>query len=268
MGPVTEERAVRTGNRTLWRADGAMGRTAFEMDDLWANLAQAGAGVVKAHYALLGRWHDFGRYPDEFITVSVKEFCADLGYKKASNGGFKRESKEEATRILDALAAIEMLDIYWPFENGPVGEDEAIALSGKVWIGGWVEEGKIRVFMFSAWPWFNNPVWRQYNEAVGKIGAGLMRLDNRHDEWAILIGGYVGTLIRTRRRRPLTLRVGTILRAIGKASADTLRRKGRTQDKFERALERLREEHVIDRWEYDGTDPNWLKQCVTIILRN
>jgi hypothetical protein len=261
-----------------------------ETEGLGPSLVRSGAPLVKAYYALWGRWFEnTGGKPGDHIPVDINQFCTDLGYAKAVNGGFKSEGKEEAARIVEALAAVEIRAAYWPKGKGP-GRGDPIPLRGKVWSFILAGQGKTLAFMFAPGGWFNNPVWRQYNEAVGKIGVGLTHLDNRRDEWAILIGGYVGTLIRTRHYKPLTLRVGTILRAIGKASADNLRRKGQTQDKFDRALDRLCKVRVFDHWEYNGTDAaelsdpddpdevaayygtdatpqgDWLKQCLTITL--
>jgi hypothetical protein len=263
-----------------------------ETEGLGPSLARSGAILVKAYYALWGRWFEnTGGAPGDHIPVSINQFCADLGYARAANGGFKIESKAEAARIVEALAAVEIRATYWPKGKGPAEKDAATYLRGRVWSCLLAERGKaLTDFSFAPGPWFGNPVWRQYNEAVGKIGAGLTHLDNRRDEWAILIGGYVGTLIRTRHYKPVPLRVGTILCAIGKASEDTLRRKQRTQDKFERALDRLCTVRVFDHWEYNGTDAaelsdpddpeevaayygtdatpkgDWLKQCLTITL--
>jgi hypothetical protein len=263
-----------------------------ETEGLGPSLVRSGAPLVKAYYALWGRWFEnTGGAPGDHIPVSINQFCDDLGYAKAVNGGFKSESKEEAARILEVLATVEIRATYWPKGKGPAGKDAPTYLRGRVWSILLAKRGKaLTEFSFAPGPWFGNPVWRQYNEAVGKIGVGLMHLDNRRDEWAILIGGYLGPLIRTRHYKPLTLRGGTILSAIGKASEDTLRRKGQTQDKFERALDRLCEERVFDHWEYNGTDAaelsdpddpeevaayysadatpkgDWLRQCLTITL--
>jgi hypothetical protein len=240
-----------------------------QAEDLWTYLAKGGARMVKAHYALWGRWFEDGGRPGKFATVNINQFCADLGYTPHHNGGFKRERKQEAVRILEALTAVEMRATFTP-----PGKKAAQRLRGPLWSRGLLAEendqyedlfGQARAgdpnlweplaFSYAPGPWFSNPDWARYNRAIGKIGAGLMRLANDKDEWAILIGGYLGTLVRVNHYAPLRLRVDTILRAANLAQGrDARRRLTETQEKFSRALDRLVEVGVIASWTWPETD--------------
>jgi len=241
-----------------------------QADSLWAFLAKGGARMVKAHYALWGRWYEDGEGDGssrDFIIVNVNQFCADLGYTRHHKGGYRREHKQEAVRILEALTAVEMR-ATWTKPGTKPGTEKAVRLRGPLWSRGLLAEendqytdlfGQARegdpglweplAFSYAPGPWFTNPEWRKYNKAVGKVGAGLLRLPNDKDEWAILIGGYLGTLIRTGKYACRQLRVGTLLERTNLGQgADARRRASEMQRYFERALDRLVEVGVIASW--------------------
>lgn len=240
-----------------------------QAEDLWAYLMKGGARMVKAHYALWGRWYEGGGKPGEFVTVNISQFCADLGYTRHHKGGFRRERKQEAVKILEALTAVEMRATFTP-----PGKKATQRLRGPLWSRGLLAEendqyedlfGQARAgdpnlweplaFSYAPGPWFSHPDWTRYNRAIGKIGAGLMRLENDKDQWAILIGGYLGTLMRVNHYAPRRLRVDTILTATGLAQGtDAKRRVNETEEKFTRALDRLVEIGVIASWTWPEVD--------------
>src|SRR5690606_7908446 len=84
---------------------------------------------------------------------------------------------------------------------------------------------------------------RRYNPDAAQLRAGLMQLDVRHDQWAILIGGYLGTLSRTGRYGNRRLRVSTILRNTG-LDKSIGHRRSQFREKFYRALDRLTENGI------------------------
>jgi hypothetical protein len=221
----------------------------------------------------VGRWYENSGNPGEFITIDINQFCSDLGYVPHHKGGFKRERKQEAVKVLEALTSVEMRAMYTP-----PGKGKAVRLRGPLWSRGLLAEesdrytdlfGQVRegdpnlwepiAFSYAPGPWFTNSDWYKYNKAVGKIGAGLMRLANDKDEWAILIGGYLGTLMRVNRYAPLRLKAETVLRHTGLAQGTDAKRRGaEIQGKFERALDRLQEVDVIASWRWPGVDASEL----------
>ncbi len=233
---------------------------------LWEYLRGGGARLVKAHYALWARYYEeMEQGGMRYVMVSVPQFCADIGLKKHVNGGFRPAQKRDAVQMLKALTSIEMS------VSKVIGNKER-RLRGPLWARGFEAQerdiygdllGQARegdpdswepvAFSFAPGPWFEDPEWRRYHRFVGKIGSGLLRLSGDSDTWAILIGGYLGTLGRTNAYQPLRLRADTILRNSGLAqSEDAKRRVSQTREKFENALNRLAQEEigVVRSWRF------------------
>lgn len=245
-----------------------------EAETLWQFLKAGGSRMVKAHYALWGRWYESGGSDRcQFVTVNINQFCADLNYKRHHKGGYRPEHRQEAIKVLEALTSVEVR-ATWLAPGETWTKPKLRRLRGPLWDRGLLAEekdvyadlfGQIRegdpdlweplAFSFAPGPWFTNVEWRAYNHAVGKIGSGLMKLDNRYDEWAILIGGYLGTQVRVNHYRMQPLKVETILRETNLAqTADARRRTSETETKFERALDRLAEIGVIASWIWAGVN--------------
>jgi hypothetical protein len=238
---------------------------------LWDYLRDGGARRVKAHYALWARYyeHECENPKLRFAIVSVPQFCADLGLKKHKNGGYRPEQKREAMKLLHALASVEMrLEKTLP-------SGKRMRIKGAIWLRGAEAEEKDQYadlfgqaregeparwepsgFSFMPGQFYDNPEWRQYHRYIGKVGAGLLRLDNR-EEWAILIGGYLATLARIEMYRPIRLKIGTILKAVGLAqSQDAQNRAAVWQERLWRALDALAapEIGVVVSWRLDAVD--------------
>ena len=234
--------------------------------NLWEYLRGGGARLVKAHYALWARYYEEVEQGGmRYVMVSVPQFCADIGLKKHVNGGFRPAQKRDAVQMLKALTSVEMS------VSKVIGNKER-RLRGPLWARGFEAQerdlygdllGQARegdpdswepvAFSFAPGPWFEDPEWRRYHRFVGKIGSGLLRLSGDNDTWAILIGGYLGTLGRTNAYQPLRLRADTILRNSGLAqSEDAKRRVSQTREKFENALNRLAGEDigVVRSWRF------------------
>ena len=251
----------------------------FLGERMWQGLNRGGPRMVKAHYALWARYYEeAGDFEPanpadvRFVTISVPQFCADIGLKKHHKGGFRREHKQAALQLLETMAALELEAAY----RAPDSDVEQV-LSGPLWLRDTVarqrddraremddiigqaraeapDEWEPVAFTFAPGAWFRNGVWRKYNHAIGKIGSGLLKLENDEDQWAILIGGYLGTQIRVGHYKPLRRRVSTILRRAG--LADTERGKienSRYSEKFNSALDKLVEVGIIKSWELEGT---------------
>src|ERR1700738_147726 len=172
--------------------------TSLEAETLWSYIKKGGARIVKAHYVLWARWYEGGGNPGEYIPMNLNQFCSDLGFTPHQKGGHRREHKQEALKLLEGLTSVEMRATFTPPRNGKLQR-----LRGPLWNRGLMKEEKDQldqaregnphlweptVFSYAPGAWFTNPDWLKYNRAVGKIGSGLMKLDNNKDEWAILIG--------------------------------------------------------------------------------
>ena len=234
---------------------------------LWEYLRKGGPRMVKAHYALWARYyHDVDEGGMHFAVVHVSQFCADIGLKKHKNGGYRKEQKQDAVMMLHALTSVVMS------AEKTLGK-KLFRVRGPLWTRGLEAEsrdtyndlfGQSRqgeanawepvAFSFAPGPWFHDPEWRRYHRYVGKVGVGLLQLDNR-EEWAILVGGYLAMLGRSNAYRPLRLKVDTILEEAGLVqSADARRRNAENRAKLENALDRLTapEINVIASWRYLG----------------
>ncbi len=222
---------------------------------IWSSLSKGGARMVKAHYALWARWYEEGGGAGDYVSVNINQFCADIGYAKHHKGGFRREHKQEAMNLLEALTTVQISAEY----KAP-GASETKRLRGGLWARGMIGEqsetgadGKPAfweavAFSFAPGPWFTHPSWARHNNFIGKISAGLLKLDNR-EEWAILIGGYLGTLMRTNAYETLRVRVSTVLERTGLAQSDDLRRRsGQMLSRFESAMDQLVAVNVITSW--------------------
>ncbi len=174
-------------------------------------------------------------------------------------------------QLLDALTTTEMAATY-QVPSTKQGHTKTRRLKGTIWRRGLEAEerdtyedllGNARAgspenwiphsFSFSPGAWHADKEWRRHNKYVGKIGAGLMRLRVDRDEWAILIGGYLGTLARTGQYRNRRLKIATILENTGLDKAIG-HRQLQSPEKFYRALDRLVEEKIVAEYRTDGFD--------------
>lgn len=240
---------------------------------VWDFIRRGGAAMVKAHYALWARYYE--QVDDGFemqdVVVNINDFCRDLGYAKATNGGYKPNAKRRAVQLLEALTTAEMSATY-QVQGTRKGHTKTRRLKGTIWRRGleaeekdtyedllgnaragdpqnWVPSG----FSFSPGAWYADKEWRRQNKYVGKIGAGLMQLRVDRDGWAILIGGYLGTLARTGQYRNRRLKIGTILENTG-LDKTIGHRQAQFREKFYRALDRLVEEKIIAGYKTEGFD--------------
>lgn len=244
-------------------------------EGLWDYLRRGGPRMVKAHYALWARYyHDVDEGGMQFALLHVAQFCADIGLKKHKNGGYRREQKQDALRMLHALTSVVMsaektLGRKLFRVRGPLWtrglEAESRDTYGDLFIDSGLSDSRGAsqsetsawepvAFSFAPGPWFHDSEWRRYHRYVGKVGVGLLQLDNR-EEWAILVGGYLAMLGRSNAYRPLRLKVDTILEEAGLVqSVDARRRHAENRLKLENALDRLALEPigVIAQWRYLG----------------
>lgn len=238
-------------------------------ETLWGFLRGGGAKMVKAHYALWARYYEQATdgAAREFVVVSVPEFCSDMDLEKHQKGGYEAPVKRAAMKMLETLTTVE-ISCTFTLPNGSKNR-----MRGPLWSRGIVgekldqyedEAGARREgdpakwepvgFSFAPGPWYENPEWRKHNRYVGKIGSGLMKLQTNTDQWAILIGGYLGAQARVGRYKPLRFRIETVLRETGLAqTARAKKNLSETRAKLEKALDKLVENGVIASW----NAPEW-----------
>jgi hypothetical protein len=254
-------RSGRSGNRI----QGVIGFRREPEAAVWDLLQRNAALAVKAHYALWARaYAETAAETGIFLTISLSQFCDDLGYARLPNGGHRPERKRAAMGVLKLLTSLELCGTYTP----PYGAVRR--LHGPLWAQGVIDDpggryadlfdiardglagGNPVAFCYGAGRWFFDPIWRKFNPSVARVGEGLLRLSSRdNDKWAVMVGGYLATLARMSGYEPRTLRVTHLLERSGLLYADP-RNPGRMLDKLERALDRVAEVGVIGGWEYAG----------------
>lgn len=251
---------------------GAVGFTQNPGEAIWKMLQRNGALAVKAQYALWARaYAETGADPQTFITLSISQFCDDLGFKK-KKGAHERFNKHKAVEVLDLLTSLELSAIY------QTPKYKIVHLSGPLWMRGVIREelddftdlfGERHVgdpqnrmswdpvaFNYAPGIFFANPEWRKYNHNVALIGAGLLQLGcGDNDKWAVMVGGYIALLARMNGYRPATVGVKRVLERTGLLSEMKKHRQvGRMRDMLERALEKLKLVHVIKSYHFTSEE--------------
>jgi hypothetical protein len=234
--------------------------------ELWDFLRDRGEAAIKAHYALWARcYEETGGAPNKWVTMSVPQFCADLGYARQKAGGYKTRDKQHAMRLLEALTTAELaVEVRVGRKvrqiTGPIWtrglqarqRDEYSDLFGSQRVGDttlWDPVG----FTFRPGPWFEDEEWRKRNAYVGMVGAGLLRLDTRQDRWALRLGGYYASLSRFGHYAPRSVTVATVLARTGLGKLN-VRNPAEQEVAFERAHDRLVEVGVLERWCWTGEE--------------
>jgi hypothetical protein len=255
-------RSGKSGNRI----QGVIGFRREPEAPIWELLQRNAALAIKAHYALWARaYAETAAETGIFLTISISQFCDDLGYARLPNGAHRPERKRAALSVLKLLTSLELRASYAP-PHGLVRR-----LQGPLWAQGVIDDPEGRyadlfgtstdndlaggdpvAFCYGAGRWFFDPIWRKYNPSVARVGEGLLRLSSRdNDKWAVIVVGYLATLARISGYESRTLRVTHLLERSGLLRADP-RNPGRMLDKLERALDRAAEVGVIGGWEYAG----------------
>lgn len=242
---------------------GVVGFTRDPGEVIWTLLQKNGALAVKAQYALWARaYADANAEPNKFITISINQFCDDLGFKRKKRA-HTRENKQAAMAVLEMLCSMQLAVIFRP----PKGAPER--LRGPLWSRGLIAErldnyrdlfGANRVpgsqaiwepttFTYAPGPFFADETWRKSNHNVALIGEGLLRLntDNK-DRHAVMVGGYLAILARMNGYQQTRVRVKMLLEKTG-LWAEAKNTPGRMREKLEKALDRLKEVEVIRYWE-------------------
>lgn len=204
--------------------------------------------LIKLQFALWARaFAETDGDPSRPAVVTLSQLCEDLGYRRLQNGAHRPEHKRQVAEWVELLTSVWMNGTY----RAPDGRQSHLA--GPLWRRFLDWEGE-RSIAFAPGSWYADPVWRQHNQRVGLIGAGLLSLRPDRDRWAISVGAYLASLARMNGYRPLTLRVTTLIERTGLQDAEQ-RNPSRMREMLERALEQLETSGVIGEWDWFHTDP-------------
>jgi hypothetical protein len=252
----------RAGKKGKGQVKGVIGFTRQPPEAVWDTLQRNGPLAVKAQYALWARaYRETGAEPGRFIPLPISGFCDDIGFKR-HKGTHRPENKRQGMQVLELMASL-YAAIHFLTPKG-----KAHRLRGDIWLRGIIGEqydsyadlfGTNRAgnpelwepetFNYAPGAFFDDPDWRRFNSYTARVGEGLMQLRTDRDQWAIMVGGYLGMISRMNGYRPLCIRVQVLLERTGLMRADR-RNPGRALDKLEKALDRLVEVKVIQSWEY------------------
>jgi hypothetical protein len=230
--------------------------------------------AVKALFALWARLYAESGNPafGDSVTVSVSQFCDDLGYKR-NRGAHEPENRRRALLVLRALMALEAQVTYQPDKGqvllrGPVLHSSPLSSDIKGYSdavpprrpGEFDGARGARAFTYGPGAVYGNPAWRARNTSVALAGEGLLKLEGGNkDKWAVLVGGYVATLagMNSYRQRPLN-QVTVTERTGLTREVERHRQVSRMERKLSDALDRLRQVGFIANWSpiLDDEDPS------------
>jgi hypothetical protein len=229
--------------------------------------------AVKAHFALWARAHrETKADPDKLIKMKISQFCDDLGFQKKKRA-HTRENKQHALQILETLTGAELI-VHWQDKkrnlhrtkgnvwqrgssdeifdthiNGTNGQNEnLIPGTEKFW--------NPNTFSYRPGSFFSDEDWRKFNNYVGLVGQGLLKLGiSNKDKAAVLIGGYIAFLARIENYTREALKLTTIIENTGDLLTGYIDRReaAMLETIVENALDRLTDVKVIKgyEWVYD-----------------
>jgi hypothetical protein len=238
--------------------------------------------AVKALFALWARLYTEPGNPafGESITVSVSQFCDDLGYKR-KGGAHEPENRRHAVLVLRALMALDARITYklgkrQVLLDGPIFHHSPLSshIQGYSDLFPLCRASEIEdvrgaeAFTYGPGAVYRDPTWRARNTSVALAGEGLLKLGSGNkDKWPVLIGGYIASVAGMNNYRQRPVSTPTLLEKTG-LSRDRKRHRqvGRMQDKLEAALDRLREVSLVAGWEpiTSGAE-EWLIEKVEIV---
>lgn len=237
-------------------------------EQLWEFIRRNGALAIKAQYALWARaYAETGAKPGMYISVTISQFCDDIGFARKKRA-HTPQSKKAAAALIELLTELELVCVYKP-PSGPIQR-----IRGPIWARGIISEelqgyGDIfendiardicvwipTAFSYAPGPFFANETWRAYNRYIALVGEGLLKLrSDNTDKYAVIVGGYLAILARMNGYRKFRINVRTLLEKTGIFYIDGKRNPGRMRKKLEEALERLCKVRVIKSWEITSTE--------------
>ncbi|MDT4952775.1 MAG: hypothetical protein QOJ02_913 [Acidobacteriota bacterium] len=237
--------------------------------------------AVKAVFALWARLYAEVGDPvyGQPISISVSQFCNDLGYKRKDNS-HEPENRRQAILILKAILELEATITYKPNERGmqmqgSVFQQCPLALDIKGYSDVFVSSGLAEqesfkgagAFSYGPGKVYQNPIWHARNRSVALVGKGLLTLGNGNkDKWAVLVGGYLASFVRMNRYQQQMLDTKALLEKTGlSGEKERHRQLGRMHNKLESALDRLQEVSFIKSWKPIMSDSaQWLSEKIEI----
>lgn len=250
---------------------GAVGLKEDPGEAIWELLQNNGALAIKAHFALWARAYAEGEpATDRFITLTIRQFCDDLGFKK-KNRAHTDKNKRAARNVFDLLMLMEVEAYYVRKEvrkilragvwtqgprmkeaNAQHGSDGSKTVKGR-------DDGRdADTVSYAPGSYFDDEDWRKQNHSVAMVSEGMLNVlsTENKDKYAVMLGGYLAMMSRMNSYRPKSIRVRTLLEVIGLWNVDAANRPGRMRDKLEKALDRLCEAGIIRRWNQSTTMPD------------
>jgi hypothetical protein len=229
--------------------------------------------AVKAHFALWARAHrETKAEPGKLVKMTISQFCDDLGFQKKKRA-HTRENKQHALQILETLTSAEMI-LLWQDPQKKLHRTK-----GNVWQRGLSDEvfdthindtngqnenlipgtekfWDPKTFSYSPGGFFTDADWRKFNNYVGLVGQGLLKLGaNNKDKAAVLIGGYIAFLARIENYSREPLKLSTLIENTGDLLTGYIDRReaAMLETIVENALDRLTDVKVLKdfEWVYD-----------------
>lgn len=229
---------------------------------LWKLLERNGALAIKAHYALWARWAqeypkmDFT--PAHTLSLTISQFCDDLGFEQ-HKGDHRVKNKRTAVALLELLTSIEFLCLHQhdnssiEITGGPIwrraGLPEELHGFENVWSKSnhglqnmWVHNA----FSYAPGIMFASEAWRKQNRFNARLGAAFLELQTENrDKYALIVGGYLASLIRADESVPIKISMQTLAEKTGMWSVDGRNDSFQLENKIVRALGKLIEKEVI-----------------------
>ncbi len=252
---------------------GLVGYNSDICESVFRFFQEKSALAVKAHFALWARAHrETKADPNKLIKMKISQFCDDLGFQKRSRM-HTRENKQRALQILETLTGAELI-VLWQDSKKKLHRTK-----GNVWLRGSSDEifdtqtnsisgnnGNLipgtekywdpNTFSYRPGDFFADEDWCKFNDYVGFVGQGLLKLGiNNKDKAAVLIGGFIAFLARIENYERGPLKLTTLIENTGDLLTSYIDRReaAMLETIVENALDRLTEVKVIKgyEWVYD-----------------
>jgi hypothetical protein len=220
--------------------------------------------AVKTLFALWARLYAETKNPNygEVISVSVAQFCDDLGYKP-KKGSHTPENRFRVITLLEALMKLEAAITYHQDKRlgclkGSILDRRQLPPEVKGYFDIFAKRQHTEyddskgsgAFAYGPGQVYAGSTWRARNSNVGLISEELLNIGKGNiDKWTVLVGGYLASIGRMNRYRPKSFRAEVLVRKTGLyLERERHYQFGRMRDKFEEALARLQETGIIKEW--------------------
>jgi hypothetical protein len=231
--------------------------------------------AVKALFTLWARLYAETKNPaySDIISISVAQFCDDLGYKQ-KKGSHAPENRLRAITVLEALMNLEAIIIYRQDKllghlKGHIFDRRHLSpeVKGYFDVFAMPQHGKCDdskgsgAFTYGPGQVYAGSAWRARNSNVALISEELLSIGKGNiDKWTVLVGGYLASIGRMNRYRPKSFRAEVLVRKTGLyLERERHYQFSRMRDKLEEALARLQETGIIKEWRLRQNQLNGLE---------